>query len=351
MHDDERARLTGGTVTQAKSDTTSGDECYSEAPLSGAELDRIIAELDVDCSDGLPLEALRAALRHPRQITPRLVGLLRKATQRVRAGEWPANDGHWIALFLLWHFKATTALEAVVEAFSLEGEGPFDLFGDFITEESFRVLATLAGDTPEVLDRLIADPRVNQFVRWEAGYTYLLLVRDGKMSRQQAVERLRGHLVKAIAWRDRETATGLVANLCELGPVEARQEIEDAIRQGADDYIDLDGLAELMERSEEEFQKSLARCPPSDLDDVVSEIESWLITDDDVVPRQIWLDDEVANEADDVDDPYLDNDPWLPAETIRNSTARVGLNDPCPCGSGKKFKKCCGGRGREVRGE
>jgi len=22
---------------------------------------------------------------------------------------------------------------------------------------------------------------------------------------------------------------------------------------------------------------------------------------------------------------------------------RVGRNEPCPCGSGKKFKKCCGG--------
>ncbi|WP_244622022.1 SEC-C metal-binding domain-containing protein [Neomesorhizobium albiziae] len=21
----------------------------------------------------------------------------------------------------------------------------------------------------------------------------------------------------------------------------------------------------------------------------------------------------------------------------------MGRNDPCPCGSGKKFKKCCGG--------
>jgi uncharacterized protein YecA (UPF0149 family) len=22
---------------------------------------------------------------------------------------------------------------------------------------------------------------------------------------------------------------------------------------------------------------------------------------------------------------------------------KVGRNDPCPCGSGKKYKKCCGG--------
>ena len=29
------------------------------------------------------------------------------------------------------------------------------------------------------------------------------------------------------------------------------------------------------------------------------------------------------------------------ATTIRRDTPRVGRNDPCPCGSGKKFKKCC----------
>ena len=25
--------------------------------------------------------------------------------------------------------------------------------------------------------------------------------------------------------------------------------------------------------------------------------------------------------------------------------ARIGRNEPCPCGSGRKFKKCCGARG------
>lgn len=28
--------------------------------------------------------------------------------------------------------------------------------------------------------------------------------------------------------------------------------------------------------------------------------------------------------------------------TIRNATPKVGRNDPCPCGSGRKFKQCCG---------
>lgn len=28
-------------------------------------------------------------------------------------------------------------------------------------------------------------------------------------------------------------------------------------------------------------------------------------------------------------------------ETIHNPLREVGRNDPCPCGSGEKFKKCC----------
>ena len=27
---------------------------------------------------------------------------------------------------------------------------------------------------------------------------------------------------------------------------------------------------------------------------------------------------------------------------IRRPTPKIGRNEPCPCGSGKKFKKCCG---------
>jgi preprotein translocase subunit SecA len=30
------------------------------------------------------------------------------------------------------------------------------------------------------------------------------------------------------------------------------------------------------------------------------------------------------------------------AATVKRETAKVGRNDPCPCGSGKKYKKCCG---------
>ena len=27
---------------------------------------------------------------------------------------------------------------------------------------------------------------------------------------------------------------------------------------------------------------------------------------------------------------------------VKSASEKVGRNDPCPCGSGKKYKKCCG---------
>ncbi len=38
---------------------------------------------------------------------------------------------------------------------------------------------------------------------------------------------------------------------------------------------------------------------------------------------------------------YMDGDMVTPG-TVRREGPRVGRNDPCLCGSGKKYKKCCG---------
>src|SRR5262249_20145672 len=53
-------------------------------------------------------------------------------------------------------------------------------------------------------------------------------------------------------------------------------------------------------------------------------------------------DDELLS---DDEDPFtgepLDSGDWMPPEPVRNPMRNVGRNDPCPCGSGKKAKKCC----------
>lgn len=37
---------------------------------------------------------------------------------------------------------------------------------------------------------------------------------------------------------------------------------------------------------------------------------------------------------------------WRDSKTIVKEK-KIGRNDPCPCGSGKKYKKCCGAKAEE----
>ena len=38
---------------------------------------------------------------------------------------------------------------------------------------------------------------------------------------------------------------------------------------------------------------------------------------------------------------FVDGKP-IAEPPVRRASPKVGRNDPCPCGSGKKYKKCCG---------
>ncbi len=66
-----------------------------------------------------------------------------------------------------------------------------------------------------------------------------------------------------------------------------------------------------------------------------------------------FADDDGADGYDDADDPIYEvppppplplggYDPYARLQPLRNDAPKVGRNDPCPCGSGKKHKKCCG---------
>lgn len=40
---------------------------------------------------------------------------------------------------------------------------------------------------------------------------------------------------------------------------------------------------------------------------------------------------------------------WREGKYIIRHVSKTGVNSPCPCGSGKKFKKCCKGKERYAK--
>jgi hypothetical protein len=293
----------------------------------------------------LPERAIRACQRHRELVTPLLIRELERGTEIVRGGGELERDSCWLALYLLWEFQAREALPAILAAISLPGEGPFDLFGDGITEDLYRVLATLAGDRLEVIDSLIANPELNEYVRSAAAEVLPLLVRDGKLARADAVERLRGHLRRAIDLGDQALVEHLVTTLCDIWPHEARAEIEEAFEKKlvSPMWVDIDSVRGDLAAGEAVALERLAEGPAAANPDTVEEIRGWNWPGDEPDqrrhPLRNWSDDPLWGFDNGLEDEAGGHQ--LSSGTIVRDAPRVGRNDPCPCGSGKKYKKCC----------
>lgn len=69
---------------------------------------------------------------------------------------------------------------------------------------------------------------------------------------------------------------------------------------------------------------------------------------EDIIQKLSWVQVQVKEDLDEIqqarDEEYVMSrgDAGATAETVKREGKKVGRNDPCPCGSGKKFKKCCG---------
>ena len=311
------------------------------------EVEQIIAGLEVQ-GRVCPVDALRAAQRQRELVTPRLIDVLRKAVEQVRSeGKVPGN-AHWFGVMLLTEFKAREAFPLILEAISLPGDQPYELLGDLITEKLPSILAQFV-DSPDELDRLI-DNQIDKYVRWSAAGTYLLLVRDGRLSREEAVERLRRLLRNVIDNRERmgeADATALVVALSYFASPAALPEIEEAFQLHlVDEFaIGLDEVRADAADDEEAFEESLRICRRTGVVDTVAELSLWFEEDpfdfeseNEQVEPPSWP----ARGFDRAADTLYEEDAYEPVAAIRRTEERVGRNEPCPCGSGKKFKKCCG---------
>jgi preprotein translocase subunit SecA len=166
------------------------------------------------------------------------------------------------------------------------------------------------------------------------------------MTREQAVRRLREHLGHAITNRDASVASGLVAELVSYAPQEALDEIKEAFRRGLVDcgIVDLDLVQRSIAEGDSRFQKELKYCRPTGVQDTVAELSSWASFREEENSRNgTYRTPASATMLDDQRGADLDDEGRRePLSTIRNTARKIGRNDPCPCGSGKKYKKCCG---------
>ncbi|WP_158222572.1 DUF1186 domain-containing protein [Rhodopirellula sp. MGV] len=302
-----------------------------------ADLDAIISQLTAT-DRKFPSEAMKAALENHDAITPRLIQLIETATELCRQGCVVENDGHFYATYLLAELHASEAWPAVRAAATLPGELPFELYGDAITEDFGFLFAALVGNRIDALDEVMADRQVNPYVRRKASEAMLHLILNGAMTRESVIEKLTGHLRQAIDDGD-EFAEGLVYHLGNLGAESALPLIETAFNRGlvTPYMLNLESIRKQLSLGEEAIHQSgqlLRR--PNDLIAYLGKFAAGVYDDAGAWPKTNPA-ESVAFENETSDLEFTTTN----ERTIRNEGAKVGRNDPCLCGSGKKHKKCC----------
>jgi hypothetical protein len=296
---------------------------------------RILSELAA--AERLPIAAIQAARANRDAVVPGFV----RAIEQCVADRGVSEDAR--ALFLVFHLlgewrekSAYRPLAALLRLPTVEIE---DVLGDATTETSHRVMAAVFDGDPAPLYEIIGDSAADEFIRARMCEAVAMLTLRGELPRAEAGRFLRACFdelepqAKSLVWEGWQSAIAMLG-LVELVPL-VKQVSERA-------FNDPEWFR--FEDFEADLQRALAGNPVDRgverefelFEDTVAELSTWSYVEAEE-DRGEWGDDveRVADER------LL----WSPSEgPAVNPYRDVGRNDPCPCGSGKKFKKCCLGK-------
>ena len=316
----------------------------------------------------LPEAAVAEARRHQAWFIPHLIRECRDQIAKLKELDNPdgrlPDDQHnsvpFLSLFLFSEWHVPDSVPVILESLKLPGEAPFELYGDAIHEVLPRYLAQFLPERLDELDAIVRNPNANIYVRWCSANSYKYLVRDGKISVDDAVVRLDRlfHETKIVGdggsagWdHPYELSAGIVGAICDIGgssrsTIPADKQHRNFIDESIADFDEPDERSGATdERSEAtddgEPTTALRRLPPTRVEDCLALLRHWAAfrpPPEPVRPSAVPKPRERPIPA--APRPTVPN--LSPPSTERLSQAtRVPRNARCPCGSGKKYKQCC----------
>ena len=293
-------------------------------------VETILNELRSNCEGHFPQKAIEAAVEHQVEITPFLLeNVARVAKDPDNAAEEDLSL-LMFGLYLLAQFREEQALLPIIKLVSLDSETVDWLIGDTITEGLPQILASVCHDNIEPIKQLVTTYSADQFVRGSALYSLMVLYHEEAISREIIASYL-NNLFTAHPVRKPDHIWDVACILaCDLRLKELLPGIQKVYRDGLidDDYSSLSEIEEDIVKDDVEP----ARLRQTFITDTVKEMRNWACFQ----PKEAKSkpDHSVLKSFDyDFDDQ---------SGTIVRAIPKIGRNDPCPCCSGKKYKKCCG---------
>jgi len=269
-----------------------------------------------------PREALAAADQHKEELIPHLLGALDyvcDSADEIMA-EDPSYDLHFYAMYLLAQFREKRAFPKLIRLLKKDKDTLDYFLGDVVTEGSHRCLCSVYDGNLGLLKELIEDTNAYQYARNAALETYGFITRGDPAAREEMTDYLRRYIHEHLK-DDTSSMPSLVASVVldehffELIPdikfLYDRNLIDHLFHGGYDSFLDFMFDYRLNEKN-------------IFIDAVVEELQHWAKYQQKPKPK-----------------PSLPVEKPPAGDPVQKAKKKIGRNDPCPCNSGKKYKKCC----------
>ena len=309
-----------------------------------------------------PTEAVKAAIEQRESVSPLLLQALEAAAAAPDAALDAVEDQLLVfAMFLLAQFRETRALQPLCRLLSQDAEKVEPYFGDASTSGLNRVFASLYSGDLGPLQALIETPDACEWVRSAALQGMAILVELDRLDRGVVEDYFHSLLTRLL---EREPsfvweALAVLSSRLQFPSLvpELRKAAEEELIPDCDIYEDLEDLlkgnpspysgayflvSNLIDDTIDEM--TYWYCLPSGLDggDFYREIDPEALVDalsmDFNVPKEDW------KPLTSTGLPPLTEPLTLKAgdNPSFGGQEKIGRNEDCPCGSGRKYKKCCG---------
>jgi hypothetical protein len=302
------------------------DSSTDHPPMKRAKA--LIDELSF--GEGLPRATIRECIARKDELVPMFLEILRGYAE----GR-PAIDDREGALFFVIHIlgelEERRAFAPLMDLLNGEPERVEAVLGDAITETVQMLIISVFDGNLNALYKVINNPSADEFARNATFRAWAYLVDTGAIDHVEAERYLRdcvdtllpqqsnyiwGCWLDVIAILGFEQLRPLVDKVFERGWVPGTEMHKKDFDQAMEDSLAArnDRMAFLKSERLEPFT------------DTIGTFSQWYGFSEDFLRKK----SQPKNAAQKV-----------ALENFTNPFKHVGRNDPCPCGSGKKFKKCC----------
>ena len=277
--------------------------------------------------DALPVEAIRAAEADRATMVPAFLDAIDafiSASTEKRAEPSPI----FFIFHLLGSWREKSAYRPLARLLRCPQRDIDDVLGDAVTSTSAQIMAAVFDGDPQPLYDTILDPAADEFVRWGMCDALALVTLQGDLPKSEAARFLAACFTDLKPQRTCAVWQGWQAAIAALALTELRPQVKQAFER---ELIDPSWMS--LHHFDEDLNETLKspdapawflkQHPP--LGDIVEKFSAWTFESE----RELETEQRAA-----------DHSLWNPEQAF-NPFKNIGRNDPCPCGSGKKFKKCC----------